>query len=121
MSFHVLSSVMLVHFPDKLLALVVGPGGGVSKLYEAQERAVLNEYHDVLLKLMDRAAQKQKEAQQAMPQPSREPHASTASRPLSAPAHLTDVPQQQSAHGPGAQGIHSSYAPPVTLSVFTMR
>ncbi len=67
--------------------------GGVSKLYEAQERAVLHEYHDVLLKLVDRASQKQKDAQQpSVSRPSRE--APTSSRPLSAPANMTDAPQQ---------------------------
>ena len=67
--------------------------GGVSKLYESQERAVLHEYHDVLLKLVDRASQKQKDAQQpSISRPSREAPAS--SRPLSAPANMTDAPQQ---------------------------
>lgn len=70
-----------------------GGSGGVSKLYEAQERAVLTEYHDVLVKLADRAAQKQKDAQlPGMQRISRE--AATSSRPLSAPASMTDAPQQ---------------------------
>ncbi len=65
----------------------------MSKLYEAQEHAVLHEYHDVLLKLVDRASQKQKDAQQpSISRPSREPP--TSSRPLSAPANMTDAPQQ---------------------------
>ena len=67
--------------------------GGVSKLYEAQERAVLNEYHDVLMKLVNRAAEKEKDAhhhqQQGMPRSSRDP----SSRPLSAPAIMPDTPQ----------------------------
>ena len=65
----------------------------MSKLYEAQERAVLTEYHDVLVKLADRAAQKQKDAQlPGMQRISRE--AAASSRPLSAPASMTDAPQQ---------------------------
>lgn len=83
----------------------------MSKLYEAQERAVLTEYHDVLLKLVDKAAQKQREAQQqAQARPSRDPQASSASRPLSAPAHLPDQPsqqqqQQQLVHGTSSSGL----------------
>ncbi|KAL0048196.1 hypothetical protein WJX82_009678 [Trebouxia sp. C0006] len=80
--------------------------GGVSKLYESQERAVLHEYHDVLLKLVDRASQKQKDAQQpSISRPSREAPAS--SRPLSAPANMTDAPQQHM-NGGANQGHTSS-------------
>ena len=70
----------------------------MSKLYEAQERAVLTEYHDVLVKLADRAAQKQKDAQMpGMQRISRE--AAASSRPLSAPASMTDAPQQLMSSG----------------------
>jgi len=79
--------------PDNGPSVCVTGSGGVSKLYESQERAVLHEYHDVLLKLVDRASQKQKDAQQpSISRPSREAPAS--SRPLSAPANMTDAPQQ---------------------------
>ena len=33
-------------------------GGGASELYEAQERAVLQEYHFILRKILDRVAKK---------------------------------------------------------------
>ncbi len=88
-----------------VLVCVTG-SGGVSKLYEAQERAVLNEYHEVLIKLVDRATQKQKDAQQpSMPCSLREPSNTSSSRPLSAPASLTDAPQQLT-NGAISQGEH---------------
>lgn len=69
-------------------------------MYEAQERAVLNEYHQVLQKLVDRAcakAEEQRSQSQQQPAP-RAALKRPASEPLSsAPAGVSDPTQQQSA------------------------
>ena len=75
----------------------------MSKVYEGRERAVLHEYYVILQKLVDRAAQKQKDAQQQQQQAPRltRENSASSSRPPSAPAGLADAPQQMS-NGQGA-------------------
>lgn len=90
----------------------------MTTLYEAQERAVLNEYHQVLQKLVDRACAKAEEQRQqsqlqqapgaSLKQPSSEP----SSRPPSASVGVPESPHQQSAqqqqlaNGMASQGVY---------------
>ena len=78
-----------------LCVLCCAGSAGVSRAYEAQERAVLQEYHDILQRLVDRAGQKEKEANQQLQKPQLHRESSApSSRPGSAPAGFADGSQQ---------------------------
>lgn len=85
--------------------------GGTSKLYEAQEKAVLHEYQQVLQKLIDRASTKAEEhkQQQETPGQSVKRPTDSLSRPGSAPAGIGAA--QQLAAGLATQGglYHSAF------------
>ena len=87
--------------------------GATPKLYAAQERAVLSEYHQVLQKLVDRACAKAEEQRQqsqqhqapgaSMKRPLPEP----SSRPSSAGVGVNDPSQLRSAQQQLANGMIS--------------